>query len=64
MHLAGEWYYLCPLSVGARPPADFGAPAEATRKLEQVTTKPEAGPAHRLCEIGRRDTPVEQVTAS
>ena len=24
MHIAGEWFTLCPLSVGGRPPADFG----------------------------------------
>ena len=40
MHIAGEWYYLCPLSVAAKPPADFGAPGPAMRKLEEVTGKP------------------------
>src|SRR5688572_9601618 len=24
MHMAGEWFYLCPRSIAARPPADFG----------------------------------------
>jgi hypothetical protein len=41
MHVAGEWYYLCPRSVGAQPPNDFGAPAEAMRRLEEITAKPE-----------------------
>jgi hypothetical protein len=40
MHLAGEWYSLCPRSVGSTPPADFGPAAEAMRKLEEVTAKP------------------------
>jgi uncharacterized damage-inducible protein DinB len=40
-HMAGEWFYLCPLSVGAKPPADFSPPGEAMRKLEAITTKPE-----------------------
>ena len=40
MHVAGEWYYLCPLSVAAKPPADFGAPGPGMRKLEEVTEKP------------------------
>lgn len=41
MHMAGEWFYLCPRSIGARPPADFGAPGEAMRRLEAITAKPE-----------------------
>ena len=41
MHIAGEWYYICPISVAAKPPADFGPPGDALRKLEQITTKPE-----------------------
>jgi hypothetical protein len=41
MHIAGEWYYLCPRSVGAQPPNDFGVPGEAMRRLEQITAKPE-----------------------
>ncbi|HEY9229690.1 MAG TPA: DinB family protein [Gemmatimonadaceae bacterium] len=39
MHIAGEWFYLCPLSVASKPPADFGPPGEATRKLESITAK-------------------------
>ncbi len=41
MHIAGEWYYLCPRSVAALPPADFGAPGESMRKLEEITAKPD-----------------------
>ena len=40
-HMAGEWFYLCPLSVAAKPPADFGAPGEKFRVLELVTEKSE-----------------------
>jgi uncharacterized damage-inducible protein DinB len=39
MHVAGEWYSICPMSVGGKPPADFGAPREGMRKLELVTAK-------------------------
>jgi uncharacterized damage-inducible protein DinB len=41
MHIAGEWYSLCPRSVGAKPPADFGPPAETMHTLEEIATKPE-----------------------
>jgi uncharacterized damage-inducible protein DinB len=41
MHISGEWYYLCPVSVGGKPPADFGPPGEAMRKLEELATKSE-----------------------
>jgi uncharacterized damage-inducible protein DinB len=41
MHIAGEWFYLCPRSVASQPPADFGPVGEATRKLEEVSAKPE-----------------------
>ena len=41
MHVAGEWSYMCPISVADKPPPDFGAPGEAMRKLEQLKTKPE-----------------------
>jgi len=34
MHIAGEWFYMCPISVAGKPPADFGAPGEAMRELE------------------------------
>ena len=39
MHVAGEWYYFAPASVGGRPPADFGAPREALPRLEAITAK-------------------------
>jgi uncharacterized damage-inducible protein DinB len=39
MHVAGEWYLIGPMSVGARPPADFGVPKDAMAKLEKVTAK-------------------------
>ncbi|MEO7962528.1 MAG: DinB family protein [Gemmatimonadaceae bacterium] len=41
MHVAGEWFYICPISVGGKPPADFGAPREAMPKLEKITSKSE-----------------------
>ena len=41
MHVAGEWYYIGPISVGGKPPADFGVPREAMAKLEKITTKAE-----------------------
>jgi len=39
MHMAGEWYFLCPRSIAAPPPADFGAPGEKMRALERITDK-------------------------
>ena len=39
MHLASEWVYYAPLSVGGKPPADFGAPREALPKMEKITAK-------------------------
>jgi hypothetical protein len=41
MHVAGEWFFLCPRSIGAQPPADFGAPGEKMRALELVVEKTE-----------------------
>lgn len=41
MHIAGEWFYLCPVSVAGKPPADFGPPGDAMRKLEGITVKSE-----------------------
>ncbi len=41
MHVAGEWFYMCPLAVAAKPPADFGPPNERMRALEQIIDKPE-----------------------
>ena len=39
MHIASEWYYYEPKSVGGNPPADFGVPKDAMAKLERITTK-------------------------
>jgi uncharacterized damage-inducible protein DinB len=39
MHVAGEWYYYDPRSVGSNPPADFGTPKDALAKLETITAK-------------------------
>jgi hypothetical protein len=41
MHIVGEWFYMCPLAVAAKPPADFGAPNEKMRALELLTEKAE-----------------------
>jgi uncharacterized damage-inducible protein DinB len=40
-HIAGEWFVLCPRSVGGQPAAGFEAPGEAMQKLEEITTKVE-----------------------
>ena len=39
MHVASEWLYYGPLSVGGKPPADFGRPQEALPKLEKDFTR-------------------------
>jgi uncharacterized damage-inducible protein DinB len=39
MHVASEWLYYGPLSVGAKPPGDFGTPREALPKLEKDFTR-------------------------
>jgi len=39
MHVASEWYYYDPRSVGGNPPADFGVPKDAMAKLEKITAK-------------------------
>lgn len=39
MHVTSEWLYYGPLSVGGKPPADFGQPRESLPKLEQNFTK-------------------------
>jgi len=41
MHIASEWYFFAPMSVGGKPPADFGTPREALPKLETITKKSE-----------------------
>lgn len=38
-HLAGEWYYYLPQSIGANPHADYTSPQEALPRLEKVTGK-------------------------
>lgn len=38
MHIASEWYYYEPKSVGANPPTDFGVPKDAMAKLEKTVT--------------------------
>jgi uncharacterized damage-inducible protein DinB len=47
-HVAGEWYFLCPKAVVGKPPADWSAPGEATRKLEGITAKADV-----LAELGK-----------
>jgi hypothetical protein len=39
MHVASEWLYYDPKSVGGNPPADFGVPKDAMAKLETITAK-------------------------
>lgn len=41
MHVATEWYYYVPGSVGGKPPADFGPPRETIPKKEKITAKSE-----------------------
>lgn len=38
-HVAGEWFYVCPISLGGKAPADFSPPRSAMAKLEQITGK-------------------------
>jgi uncharacterized damage-inducible protein DinB len=38
-HLAGEWYYYLPQSVGGKPHADYTSPREALPKLEKLEGK-------------------------
>ena len=39
MHVASEWLFYDPRSVGGNPPADFGVPKDAMAKLETITAK-------------------------
>jgi len=39
MHVASEYYFFAPRSLGANPPADFGPPRESLPKLEKITDK-------------------------
>jgi uncharacterized damage-inducible protein DinB len=41
MHVAGEWYFYVPRSVGKDAPADFGAPDAKLAGLEKIATKRE-----------------------
>jgi uncharacterized damage-inducible protein DinB len=41
MHVASEWYFFAPMSVGGKAPADFGVPRETLPKLEKITKKSE-----------------------
>ena len=39
MHVVSEWLFYGPMSVGAKPPEDFGVPKETLPKLEKDYTK-------------------------
>jgi len=39
MHVASEWLYYGPQSVGAKPPADFGPPRQTLPRLEKDFTQ-------------------------
>ncbi len=39
MHVANEFYYYTPASVGGTPPADFGVPKDAMAKNEKISAK-------------------------
>lgn len=41
MHVASEWFFYVPGSIGGKPPADFGVPKETLPKLEKITAKTE-----------------------
>lgn len=41
MHVAGEWYYWTPRSVGQNAPADFGKADQTLARLEKMTKKSE-----------------------
>ena len=38
-HVAHEWYYYVPTSVGGAPPTDFGPPRDAEKRLSAITNK-------------------------
>ena len=40
-HVAHEWYYYVPTSVGGAPPADFGNPRAAETRMSAITKKSE-----------------------
>ncbi len=39
MHVASEFYYYTPRSIGGQPPADYGVAKDKNEALEKVTTK-------------------------
>ena len=41
MHVASEYYFYTPRSIGGQPPADYGTPREKNEALEKVTAKAE-----------------------
>jgi uncharacterized damage-inducible protein DinB len=41
MHIASEWYFFVPKSLGGKEPADFGTPREKMQALEKIATKTE-----------------------
>ena len=41
MHVASEWWFYGPRSIGGKEPADFGAPKEKLPALEKITSKAE-----------------------
>jgi len=41
MHVASEWWFYGPRSIGGKEPADFGVPKEKLPALEKITSKAE-----------------------
>ena len=41
MHIASEWSFYAPRSIGGKEPADFGVPREKLAALEKITAKTE-----------------------
>jgi uncharacterized damage-inducible protein DinB len=39
MHIASEWSFYAPRSIGGKEPADFGVPREKLAALEKITAK-------------------------
>ena len=38
-HIAHEWYFFVPMSLAAKPPANFGPPGAAEKRLAGITKK-------------------------
>ncbi|MEO7457170.1 MAG: DinB family protein [Gemmatimonadaceae bacterium] len=61
MHVASEYYFFVPGSIGAKPPADFGPPRETLPKMEKITGKAaviaelEKGWAHSAAQFAATD---------